>query len=75
MNFYFTSYDGYSSTYLCKEYGSLAHLKSWVLQIADLLVHVIYDLEVLCLLMFIQRLHVCWLLLSLLKKILRLVHC
>ena len=64
-------FDGYSA-YLCEENGCLIHSVPRILFVADLLVHVIDDLEVFGLLMLIQRLHVCRFRLALLKQVLGL---
>ena len=67
--FIFRGYDGYDA-YLSKENGCFIHCVSRVLLIADLLVHIINDLEICCFFLLIQRLHVCRLLVALLKEIL-----
>ena len=64
-------FDGYSA-YLCEENRWLIHSVPRILFVADLLVHVIDDLEVFGLLMLIQRLHVCRFRLALLKQVLGL---
>jgi hypothetical protein len=62
-------FDSYSA-YLCEKNGCLIHSVPRILLVADLLVHVIDDLEVLGLLILIQRLHVCRLRLAILKQVL-----
>jgi hypothetical protein len=69
--FYFQGHDGYAA-YLSEEYGRLVDSVSRVLLVTNFLVHAIDNLEILSLLMLIQRLHISRLLIAFLKQILGL---
>jgi len=64
--FIFRGLDGYVA-YLSKEYGRLIHSVPRILLIADLLVHIVDDLEIFSLFMLIKGLHIGRLLISFLK--------
>ncbi len=67
----FRVFDGYAA-YLSEQNGCLINCVSRVLLITYLLVHIINDLEILCLLLLIQRLHICWLFITFLQQVLGL---